>query len=381
MNPFVLSVYDDVIAIDFDETVSEDALLAVRAQWEHAASDATPTVRLAASMDVRRPMAAAPFARGETAAELARSVADALASIASVSAAPPVEDPAASPTLLTARAAALAPLGGASDGSGAAVFFTADRHAVARGLAAGGGSPQYLGADVVALDAERGTVRGLPAPVRAEPGLRSPLAAPRALGLVPSAAEHGIAAAVHLVHVPEGSTRWEPATVPEAVALVAPAFPVVATLRRPLTALARLLQGVPVLATARYAHESDLPGLMREILESPATPRGEARSVPHRPIESGAVPRSGDVRRAAMVEAIADDDVLALVDDRYEVRAVRGLALPIWANAASWIGVDELAARVVRLIGEPDVLDGGDALSLVSAAVDALVEIEILVRV
>ena len=375
MKPLVLSILGAPVAIDFDETVTEEARLLVRSQWEHLATEASAEGRLTVTMDMQRAIDAGPFAKRRTPDEVARNVAGALTGMAVVIPSDGLGAGAAQPDdrHVAITAGAVAVTSGTYAGK-AVLLLGARPHEEARALA---GGYDYLGAEVAALNVEDRTVRGLPAPLRTEPGYFAALAAPAAFGLAPEAGPRAACAIVRLVPQAEGEAGWSTATVPEIAAAAAPLVPLATTAERPLSTVAELIGGFPVLATVHYTKDEELPGLLDQVLQESAPPRPATTAVESRPVEDGTIPQLGDVRRSAMIDAIGDGQTLAVIDDQYRAQVVQGVGLAIWESAGSWIGIDDLTARVVELVGEPD----GDARALVAAAVDALVAQEILVRV
>ncbi len=360
-----VQVFDGAISIDFDDGVAEEVKSALRAQWSHLASGQPGRQRLIATT-TQPATTSSPFAFGTTAADLAANVRSAVSAMARASA---VASDARTSRPLPMSAATVRESGASS----ATMLFGTGREEAIHALSS---SVVYLGLDAARVDLEKATVEGLPVPVIDPASGR--LAAPAVVGMSVGSGAHRIGTVALLIHAPDESPHWVPVSVPEMSAAVLPWAPALTSSPIPLGVLGGVLERVPLLAAVRYRSQDDLPALFADLWASEAPPRGEISASDTRPEEEEtAVPVIGDVRRAAMVDAIDDGSFLAVCDGQYQAAAVSGIALAIWQCAGTWIGLDELTRRVVQVVGEPTA----DPRALVTAAVDALVARSILVRV
>lgn len=373
MHPVTITAADQIIAIDFDGSVSPDAAAAVGEAFSHLASSGVAEQRITASMsaDAEVPADGA-FARGATVPRLIRSIADAVDGLVMAAFVPDTSQGRADelPPLVALNATSL------NTSEGAVVIFGG--HSRQRAITAMRGAASLIGGDVTVIHRRDRGVSGVTGLVNTG-GPTTDSARwekPQAAGVTVFVGSSKVRAFVFLSEAEDGEPEWFPVSTPEAVAMASGAVPSSSVVVRPLLGLASLFEMAPAAVVIRYRQEAQIPALIAEVLERPGDKR-QVQPADVRAVEGGATPRIGDVRRAAMRDAITDGKYMAFCTSQYSVLAVGGIAPLLWDFAEDWASVEALSSRLVDAIGAPD----GDVREHVASAVNALVAQGVLVQV
>jgi len=363
----------ELIAIVPDESVDDATWSVLSGSFANLVTTRNATARIVVSMSSERSVPLdGGFARGASAAQLTRSVTDVVGSVVLAAHVPDTSAGRAEtlPDRVGIRASAL------STAEGAVVLFGGpSRHAA---ITAMGGAAALVGSDVVLIDRRDRSVTGVAGLVNVGGTTleSSSWVSPETAGVGVTTDAVQLRALVFLDPVPDGESTWYPISTPEAVAMAAGSVPSLSAVKRPLVALTEVFDMASGAVVVRYRTPEDVPGLLADVLDQPAE-RTWAQPADTRAVEAARTPELGDVRRAAMLDAITDGTHMAFCTSQYAIVAAGGIAPMLWDAAADWIGLDDLTAGLVAAMGQPD----GDAREFVSASVDALVDQGVLVRV
>ncbi|MFD5224628.1 hypothetical protein ACFWHT_03315 [Microbacterium sp. NPDC058342] len=373
VEPLTIDAAGHLIQIECDESVDAAGRRALTSAFSHLISGGEPHQRILASMsfDSEIPEAGG-FARGISAVQLVRSVADAVDGLVMAAQVPDTTAGRADelPAVVGLRASAV------STDEGAVVLLGGPSRQVA--LQALSESAALIGSDTVLIDRRDRSVTGIPGVVNMG-GASVETArwvAPGQAGLRTQHEPEQLRAVVFLEHAVNETSSWHPVSTPEAIAMAAAAVPSLSAVKRPLVALDGIFQMAPGAVVVRYRKPEDIAELIAEVLAHPVE-RTWAQAANTRAVESARTPAIGDVRRAAMIDVITDGQYMAFCTTQYAISAVGGTAPMMWDLADDWIGIDELTSRLVDAMGEPE----GDAREIVGASVEALVGLGVLVRV
>lgn len=373
MNPVTIAAAGQTIAIDFDGSVSPEIARVVAETFSHLHFSGDVEHRIVTSMS---PEAVIPsdgaFARGATVPKLIRSIADVVDGLVMAALVPDTAHGRAEelPRLVALNATSL------NTPEGAVVIFGG--HSRQRAIASMRDAASVIGGDVTVIDRSNRNVSGVVGVINTG-GATNDTArweGPDAAGVTVHTGPSTVRAFVFLSEAVGEDAGWFPVSTPEAVAMAAGSVPSSSVVMRPLLGLAGIFEMAPASVVIRYREESQIPTLIDEVLEAPGD-KHQVQAAELRAVELGAMPLLGDVRRAAMRDAITDGHHMAFCTSQYSVIAVGGIAPMLWDFAEDWINVDALSSRLIEAIGAPD----GDAREYVAASVEALVAQGVLVRV
>jgi len=373
VNPVTIAAADQIIAIDFDGSVSPEAARIVAETFSHLEFSGDPKHRIVASMSAEAMVpSGGAFARGTTTPKLIRSIADALDGLIMAAFVPDTARGRVDelPQRVALNATAL------NTPEGAVVIFGG--HSRQRAITAMRGTASLIGGDVSVIDRNDRNVSGVAGVINIG-GATNDTArwvSPDAAGVTVHGGPSQVRAFVFLSEAVGEEAGWFPVSTPEAVAMASGSVPSSSVVTRPLLGLAGIFEMAPAAVVIRYREESQIPTLIDEVLTAPGD-KHQVQAADVRAVEVGTTPLLGDVRRAAMRDAITDGRHMAFCTSQYSVIAVGGIAPMLWDFAEGWISVDALSTRLIEAIGEPD----GDAREHVAAAVEALVIQGVLVRV
>lgn len=385
MRSFTVSLLGTPIAVDTDPDTIDDSLHAhLRNLWGHCVTEEPAAARVYAALGLSPvPPEYTAYARAADSRALGGQLSDILVGTA-VSLMVPLEAQAGGPAVVPPRlgvyasavadqgsqpARALALLGDASALGGG--HRTAVMAALAEQFA-------YLSDVAIAVDVDTRHVVGAAKPLSAfeTERLRSRWEAPLdEVGLRPVSGPATLRSFVFLERREDAvAGEWEPLSVPEATARLAPAVPYFPALPRPMQDLAGLVAMAPAVRI-RYRDERLLPGLLAEVL---AADFETDLVIPVDPtVDEQSVPEPGAVRRLSVFDGITDGSTMALCRLDRTPLAISGIAPHLWDLTRSWISLEELTEQVTTRLGVPQDADPRQA---VSQAVEQLIDEKVMAR-
>lgn len=232
----------------------------------------------------------------------------------------------------------------------------------------------YVSDETLAVQAD-GTVLPYrkPLSIGRRPGQKKTIA-PSELGLRPLPdAPLRLAALVLLDRrLDAGAPRIEPVTLFDAIGELAPETSSLDALPDPLRTLAETIQRTGGVRRLTYADVDDLDGTIDQVLAAGSPCREVLETLP----VHGSDPAAGNYSRVAAVDALAVDDDILVLADRF-VTGLRGLGPVLW-RAADDASEPELVAAALRAV--PEAPAGTDVHAVVREALSSLVSSNVLRR-
>lgn len=386
MRSFTVTLLGTPIAVDTDPGTIDDSLHAhLRKLWGHCVAEEPAAARVYVALGLSPvPPEYTAYARAADARALAGQLSDILVGTA-VSLLVPAEAQAGGPAVVPPRLGVYA---GAVADQGAqparAVALLGDASALGGGhrtavMAALAERFAYLSDAAIAVDVDTGHVVGAAKPLSSFKTelLRSRWETPLdEVGLRPVSGPAELQALAFLERREDAvAADWEPLSVPEATARLAPAVPYFPALPRPMQDLAGLVAMAAPAVRIRYGDESLLSGLLAEVL---AAEFETDLVIPvDTSVDEASVPKPGAVRRLPVLDGVTDGSTMALCRLDRTPLAIAGIAPHLWDLTRSWIGLEELTEQVTTRLGVPEDADPRHA---VSQAVEQLVDEKVMAR-